>query len=89
MVNDLSYLCDIMNSNMSGIVHWDRLIHKGVRSKDTQDMGNVIAIDDQNITAMQGRHEFKLPRTCVDDFNGSEVFLNISERDAQKYKTAT
>jgi hypothetical protein len=52
-------------------------------------MGNVIAIDDQNITTMQGRHEFKLPRSCVDEFNGSEVFLNISERDAQKYKTAT
>lgn len=66
---------------MSGIVHWDRLIHKGVRSNDMQDMGNVIAIDDQNITNMQARHEFKVPKTCVDDFNGSEVFLNISERD--------
>jgi hypothetical protein len=89
IVNDLSYLRDIMGSNMSGIVHWDRLIHKGVRSKDTQDMGNVIAIDEQNITTMQGRHEFKLPRSCVDEFNGSEVFLNISESDAQKYKTVT
>jgi hypothetical protein len=74
---------------MSGIVHWDRLIHKGVRSKDGQDLGNVIAIDDQNITAMQGRHEYTLPRSCVDDFNGSEIFLNISEIDAQKFKTAT
>jgi len=51
-----------------------------------QDMGNVIAIDDQNITMMQGRHEFKMPKSCVDDFNGSEVFLNITESDAQKYK---
>jgi hypothetical protein len=89
VVNDLSYLCDIIDSNMSNIVHWDRLIHKGVRSKDSQDMGNVIAINDQNITTMQGRHEFKLPRSCVDEFNGSEVFLNISESDAQKYKTVT
>jgi hypothetical protein len=68
---------------MSSIVHWDRLIHKGVRSKDMQDMGNVIAIDDQSITMMQGRHEFKMPRSCVDDFNGSEVFLNIRGRDAE------
>jgi hypothetical protein len=50
-----------------------------------QDMGNVIAIDDQSITMMQGRHEFKMP-SCVDDFNGSEVFLNITEGEAQKYK---
>jgi hypothetical protein len=71
---------------MSSIVHWDRLIHKGVRSKDIQDMGNVIAIDDQNITMMQGRHEFRMPKSRVDDFNGSEVFLNITESDAQKYK---
>ena len=52
-----------------------------------QDMGNVIAIDDQNITLVQGRHEFQMPRSCVDDFNGSEVFLNITESDAQRYKT--
>ena len=72
---------------MSNIIHWDRLVHKNVRSKDLQDMGNVIAIDDQSVTMMQGRHEFKMPRSCVDDFNGSEVFLNITENDAQKYKT--
>jgi len=50
-------------------------------------MGNVIAIDDQSVTMMQGRHEFKMPKSCVDDFNGCEVFLNITENDAQKYKT--
>ena len=72
---------------MSNIIHWDRLVHKGVRSKDMQDMGNVIAIDDQSVTMMQGRHEFKMPRSCVDDFNGSEVFLNITGSDAQRYKT--
>ena len=71
---------------MSSIVHCDRLIHTGARSKDMQDMGNVIAIDYQNITMMQGRHEFKMPKSCVDDFNGSEVFLNITDSDAQKYK---
>ena len=60
---------------------------RGLKSKDMQDMGNVIAIDDQSVTMMQGRHEFKMPRSCVDDFNGSEVFLNITENDAQKYKT--
>ena len=72
---------------MANIIHWDRLIHKNVRSKDMQDMGNVIAIDDQSVTMMQGRHEFKMPISCVDDFNGSEVFLNITESNAQRYKT--
>ncbi len=85
-VKNLSYFYDIIDTLMSSIVHWDRLIHTGARSKDMQDMGNVIAIDDQNITMMQGRHEFKMPKSCVDDFNGSEVFLNITDSDAQKYK---
>ena len=48
---------------MANIIHWDTLVHKNVRSKDMQDMGNVIAIDDQNITMMQGRHEFKMPKS--------------------------
>ena len=48
-----------------------------------QDMGNVIAIDDQNITTMQGRHEFRLPRICVDDFNKSEAFL-LSQKKMRK-----
>ncbi len=59
------------------ILDWDRLILKGVRSKENEDVGNIIAIDDQNITIMMGRHEFKLPKSFVDYYNGSEVFLKI------------
>jgi hypothetical protein len=40
------------------ILDWDRLILKGVRSKENEDVGNIIAIDDQNVTIMMGRHEF-------------------------------
>ena len=60
------------------IVDWDRLILKGVRSRENEDVGNIIAIDQEYITIMMGRHEFKLPKESVDYYNGSEVFLRVS-----------
>ena len=35
------------------------------------DFGNIIATD---IIIMQGRHEFKVPKSYVEGYNGSEVF---------------
>lgn len=68
------------------ILNWDRLVLKGVRSSDYEDMGNIIAIDKENITIMMGRHEFKIPKDSVDGYNGSEVFLNIHSTKIYKYK---
>ena len=43
----------------SAITDWDRIVHKGVRSKDNQDIGNVISIENDSITVHQGaRHEY-------------------------------
>lgn len=68
------------------ILNWERLVLKGVRSRDYEDMGNIIAIDKENITIMMGRHEFKIPKDCVEGYNGSEVFLNIPSTKIYKYK---
>ena len=35
---------------MASIYNLDRLVHKGVRTKDGNDLGNVIAIDEAYIT---------------------------------------
>jgi hypothetical protein len=40
-------------------------------------MGNIIGMDTESLTLMMGRHEFKIPKTLVQGFNGSEVFLRI------------
>ena len=60
---------------MTSEYNLDRLNHKGVRTKDGNDLGNIIANDGVNIT-VQGRRIYKVPAQFIDFFNGSEVFLN-------------
>ena len=59
------------------IQNWDRLVLKGVRSSDSNDMGNIIAIYKDSLFLMTGRHVFKIPKSFVEGFNGSEVLLNV------------
>jgi hypothetical protein len=59
------------------IQNWDRLVLKGVRSSDNDAMGNIIAIDKESLFLMTGRHAFKIPKSFIQGFNGSEVLLNV------------
>ena len=59
----------------------DRLVLKGVRSSDNDDMGNIISIDKDSLFLMTGRHIFKIPKSFVQGFNGSEVLLNVPSSD--------
>jgi hypothetical protein len=70
---------------MASIYDLDRLVHKGVRTKDGNDLGNVIATDEAHIT-VQGRRIYKFPAQSIDLYNGSEVFLNIYTDELPKYK---
>jgi hypothetical protein len=63
---------------MPDVIHnWDRLVLKGVRSDKGEDMGNIIAIDKDSLFLMTGRHVYKIPKSFVQGFNGSEVFLSV------------
>lgn len=59
------------------IQNWDRLVLKGVRSSDGDDVGNIIAIVKDSLFLMTGRHVFKIPKSFVQGFNGSEVSLGV------------
>jgi len=68
------------------VVNWDRIIHKNVRSKDYEEVGNVFAVLGDEVTIMGSRsREYKLPKSCIEGFNGSEVFLNISFNELGNY----
>lgn len=68
------------------VVNWDRIIHKNVRSKDYEDVGNVFAVLGDEVTIMGSRsREYKLPKSCIEGFNGSEVLLNISFNELGNY----
>ena len=69
------------------ILHWERVMHKNVRSSDRVDVGTIISEDGDMFTVLQGAsREYKIPKSAVDGFNGAEVFLNISYRELQAYK---
>ena len=63
---------------MSTIHHLERMVRKGVRAKDGNDLGNVIAVDDSSIT-VQGRKILKIPSQFIDLYNGSEVFYHYTQ----------
>lgn len=73
---------------MSTIHDLERMVRKGVRAKDGNDLRNVIAIEGSNITniTVQGRKILKIPSQFIDLYNGSEVFLTLDTKEAYKYK---
>lgn len=71
------------------ILHWERVIHKNVRSRDGYDMGNIISEAGDTFTVMQGaKREYNLPKSAVEGFNGSEVLLSMTYSEVQSYKVA-
>lgn len=68
------------------IQNWDRLVLKGVRSSDNGDMGNIISIDKDSLFLMTGRLVFKIPKSFVEGFNGSEVLLNVPSSEVMKFE---
>jgi len=73
-------------SSEPAIYNWDKIVLKPVRSKDNQDVGNVISVEKDSFTIHSGRFEFIVSKNDVEGFNGGEVFLNKSYGDLQKTK---
>ncbi len=62
-------------------------MHKNVRSKDGIDVGNIISESGENFTIMQGAsREYIVPKSCVEGFDGGEVYLDKSYSELLKFK---
>lgn len=71
------------------IENWEAIVHKTVRTKDGLELGNVVEVDEEKVITIQGvikEHEYSLPHTAVEGFNGAEVRLNITRKEAQQYQ---
>jgi len=68
------------------VYNWDRIVLKPVRSKDNQDVGNVISIGNDSFTVHSGRYEFIISKNDVEGFNGGEVSLNKNYAELLKNK---
>ena len=70
------------------IYNWDAIIHKNVRSRDGWDAGNVDAIEGNTvvITSQGDRKEYKIPKSQIEGYNGSEVSLKVEFDDLEKFR---
>lgn len=69
------------------ILHWERVMHKNVRSKEGFDVGTIIADDTDTVSIYKGAgREYKIPNTMVEGFNGAGVSLARSYKELQSYK---
>ena len=63
---------------------WDNIIKskKNVRTKDNISIGNVAANYDNYILVIGGvinKHRYKIPKSSIESYNGSEIILNIKK----------
>jgi hypothetical protein len=65
---------------------WDKIILKNARSRDSKELGNVIAVDDDNIILNKDNIEFKIPKSYVEGYRGNAVFLGLNGKDIQYYQ---
>ena len=71
-----------MKSGKDTIIDWKAITksNKGVRTNDQHTCGNVMAEDGDSIIISEGlinMHEFLIPKSKVDYYDGSEVHLNL------------
>jgi hypothetical protein len=63
-------------------IDWNEITksNKGVRTNDHQTCGNIIAEEEDSIIISEGlinRHEFIVPKSKVDYYDGNEIHLNV------------
>jgi hypothetical protein len=62
----------------AAVLNWDRVIHKGVRTKDGEPLGYIAAEDGECIYVLSsGFREYRIPKWHVMEFNGAEVLLGL------------
>ena len=77
---------DVIMSEDVMFAEWEKIILKHARSKDSKELGNVIAVDEDTITLIRDNSEFKIPKSYVEGYRGNDVFLGLQGKDIQYYQ---
>ena len=71
----------------SAALQWDKVIHKGARTQDGEAVGYIAAEDKDSIIVLSSRfREYKIPKSHVKEFDGSQVYLDFPFSDLGLYK---
>ena len=72
----------------AGIVDWDTILKKGVRTSDEVSVGVVTAVNDDGVivTSDGAKDEFNFPKDEIKSYNGQEVMLNVNGTRLEQFK---
>jgi hypothetical protein len=62
------------------VLDWNKVVNTNVLTSDKHNAGSVIATVNDKITvgSEAEKRQYELPKTSIERFSGSEVFLKIS-----------
>jgi len=68
------------------VLNWDRVIHKNARTKDGEPLGYIASEYDGFILILSsGSREHRIPKSHVEAFDGSQVFLDLEFGEVSQY----
>lgn len=63
----------------AAFLDWDKVIHKSVRTKEGEPLGYIAAEERESILVLaSGQKVYRIPKPHVEEFNGSEVYLDVT-----------
>jgi hypothetical protein len=66
---------------------WNNLIQKNVKTKDLQGIGNIIMVDDEFITILEGtRQEYVIPKKYIKELTETEIVLGLTAKELSTYE---
>jgi hypothetical protein len=66
---------------------WNNLIQKNVKTKDLQDIGNIIMVDDEFITILEcTRQEYVIPKKYIKALTETEIVLGLTAKELSTYE---
>ena len=66
---------------------WNSLIQKKVKTKDLKDVGNIIMVDDEFITILEGtRQEYVIPKKYIKEFTETAVVLGVTAKELSTFE---
>jgi hypothetical protein len=69
------------------IADWNNLIQKNVKTKDLKDIGNIIMVDEEFITVLEGtRQEYVVPKKYIKELKETEIVLGLAIKELSEYE---
>jgi hypothetical protein len=68
------------------VLNWYSVIHKGARTKDGEPLGYIASEDKGFLYILSsGSRVYKIPKSHVEVFDGSQLFLNLEYGETSRY----